>query len=191
MDLDHFAAASVPDTTPAPGMTRAAATLKPIATWYAGTKFRSRAEARWAVLFDVLEIRWEYEREGYELSCGWYLPDFWLRDLDCFAEVKGGTDQWDAPALCKAEALCSASRRAVLLLDEMQVLNPLVRVIATDTMELAATWWCDLVHSVSKGRVWYEFDHNAYELYSWGLSDEWRRACETARSARFEHVPRA
>jgi len=50
----------------------------PIETVYKGYKFRSRLEARWAVFFDSLGIKWEYEKEGYKLKHGWYLPDFWL-----------------------------------------------------------------------------------------------------------------
>lgn len=53
-------------------MTRPAA----IETEYAGYFFRSRLEARWAVFFDQLGIRWEYEPEGYETPFGRYLPDF-------------------------------------------------------------------------------------------------------------------
>lgn len=53
--------------------------IKPIETKYAGHLFRSRLEARWAKFFDVLEITWAYEQEGYDLgSVGYYLPDFVL-----------------------------------------------------------------------------------------------------------------
>lgn len=46
---------------------------------YNGYRFRSRTEARWAVFLDILNIRWEYEVEGYQLADGLrYLPDFWL-----------------------------------------------------------------------------------------------------------------
>jgi hypothetical protein len=78
--------------------------VKAIPTRYAGCHFRSRLEARWAVFFDTLGIRWEYEPQGYELC--WrlhnteetfhYLPDFWLPDLSIHAEVKG---QWTADEL--------------------------------------------------------------------------------------------
>ncbi len=55
------------------------ATIKAIDTRYAGHLFRSRLEARWAVFFDHLQLRWEYEPEGYELPDGTrYLPDFRL-----------------------------------------------------------------------------------------------------------------
>jgi hypothetical protein len=51
-----------------------------IETRYKGYRFRSRLEARWAVFFDSLGLRWEYEPEGYELGDGRrYLPDFFVR----------------------------------------------------------------------------------------------------------------
>lgn len=63
--------------------------IKPISTEYNGYRFRSRLEARWAVFFDSLGIKWEYEPEGYDLNrYGWYLPDFYLPEPDYFAEVK-------------------------------------------------------------------------------------------------------
>lgn len=63
--------------------------LKAIETSYAGCRFRSRTEARWAVFFDALGIPWEYEKEGYELPSGWYLPDFWLPEDQLWVEIKG------------------------------------------------------------------------------------------------------
>ena len=55
--------------------------IKAIETRYAGCRFRSRLEARWAVFFDHLGIRWEYEPQGFDLPSGPYLPDFLLRGL--------------------------------------------------------------------------------------------------------------
>lgn len=49
-----------------------------IPTTYAGSRFRSRTEARWAVFFTQLGWRWEYEPEGFQLPSGRYLPDFLL-----------------------------------------------------------------------------------------------------------------
>jgi hypothetical protein len=63
--------------------------IKAIETRYAGCRFRSRAEARWAVFFDAVEEPWEYEKEGYELPSGKYLPDFWLPRPQLWVEVKG------------------------------------------------------------------------------------------------------
>lgn len=65
--------------------------IKAIDTRYAGFEFRSRTEARWAVFFDALGVDWEYEKEGFELPSGRYLPDFWLPRLNGWIEVKGET----------------------------------------------------------------------------------------------------
>lgn len=70
--------------------------IQAIETSYAGCRFRSRLEARWAVFFDRLGIQWQYEAEGYVLPDGTcYLPDFWLpgfnkSDGGTFVEVKPG-----------------------------------------------------------------------------------------------------
>ena len=65
-------------------------TMKAIETRYAGHRFRSRLEARWAVVLDRLGIKWLYEHEGFETEHGLYLPDFWLPDYNTFLEVKAG-----------------------------------------------------------------------------------------------------
>jgi hypothetical protein len=62
--------------------------MKAIDTQYKGYNFRSRLEARWAVFFDALGLKWEYEPEGFELEDGTkYLPDFKVRYPD-------GGEQW-------------------------------------------------------------------------------------------------
>jgi len=66
--------------------------LKPIQTRYNGYWFRSRLEARWAVFFDTLGVRYLYEVEGFELNTPggkiWYLPDFCLPEQRMFVEIK-------------------------------------------------------------------------------------------------------
>lgn len=75
--------------------------FRAINTRYKGYNFRSRLEARWAVFFDHLGIRWDYEPEGFELGNGLrYLPDFWLPDVGLWVEVKPGA--LDTPAREKA-----------------------------------------------------------------------------------------
>ena len=72
--------------------------IKAIETVYNGYKFRSRLEARWAVFFDAAGIKYEYEPEGFEFynwetaDTDWYLPDFYLPQLNCYVEVKGYMD---------------------------------------------------------------------------------------------------
>lgn len=63
--------------------------IKAKETAYAGCRFRSRLEARWAVFFDALQIGWEYEPEGIETSAGTYLPDFRIRipQIKCWPEM--------------------------------------------------------------------------------------------------------
>lgn len=91
--------------------------MKAIETHYAGCRFRSRLEARWAVFFDTYRIRWEYEPQGFVCSrrlTNWgsedtfpYLPDFWLPDYGMYAEVKG---ELTPPVLTKlADAVASIS----------------------------------------------------------------------------------
>lgn len=84
--------------------------IKPIETIYKGYRFRSRLEARWAVFFDNMGIKWLYEHEGYVLENGeYYLPDFFLPDLifnpalnedlieGVFFEIKGEyVDAWES-----------------------------------------------------------------------------------------------
>lgn len=63
--------------------------IKPIETTYNGYRFRSRLEARWAVFFDTIGLRYKYESEGLKMSgdvC--YLPDFWLPDWKKYVEIK-------------------------------------------------------------------------------------------------------
>ena len=64
--------------------------IKAIETEYNGYRFRSRAEARWAIAFEHLGIEYMYEPEGYQLSDGTkYLPDFYLPESKTYFEVKG------------------------------------------------------------------------------------------------------
>ena len=64
--------------------------LKSIETTYNGYRFRSRLEARWAVFFDEMNFKWEYEPEGYELGDDRYLPDFRLPEHRLWVEIKPG-----------------------------------------------------------------------------------------------------
>jgi len=89
--------------------------LKPIETQYNGYKFRSRLEARWAVYFDTMDIQYEYEKEGYDLgSVGNYLPDFWLPQVEMWAEVK--PMEFNQDERIKAKTLARATGYPVLKL---------------------------------------------------------------------------
>lgn len=93
-------------------------TINPIETRYAGCRFRSRLEARWAVLLDTLGVRWDYEPEGYALNGGAYLPDFRLPEV-C---ASGGTGVWfevkpdeDLPDDPRWSSLCEGSGSSVVV----------------------------------------------------------------------------
>jgi hypothetical protein len=84
-----------------------------IETRYKGYRFRSRLEARWAVFFDALGLRWEYEPEGFELPSGRYLPDFYLPDHRVWVEVKAAAPH--SAELSKARDLMEARREPVFV----------------------------------------------------------------------------
>lgn len=100
--------------------------IKAIETRYAGCHFRSRLEARWAVFFDTLGIRWEYEPQGlyYTNRLGpWgnehetgapraefpYLPDFWLPEQEMWVEVKGSLSDAEMGRLLNIAAHLSSN----------------------------------------------------------------------------------
>lgn len=89
--------------------------MRALETRYLGYCFRSRLEARWAVFFNVLDIGFRYEPEGYDLGgSDLYLPDFWLPKLDCWIEIKPTkpTDEEDR----KAQKLAWLTERPVYIL---------------------------------------------------------------------------
>lgn len=55
---------------------------------YHGVQFRSHLEVRWAIFFDRLEAKWEYEPRLFQTPLGGYLPDFYLPKLKAWVEVK-------------------------------------------------------------------------------------------------------
>lgn len=88
--------------------------IKPIETYYNGYRFRSRLEARWAVFFDALGVKYEYEPEGFDLGDGiYYLPDFRIKcyglrgtplqkePFDLWIEVKGVATKEDCDKIDK------------------------------------------------------------------------------------------
>lgn len=79
-------------------------TIQAIETYYAGHRFRSRLEARWAVVFNALGVKWEYEPQGYRVGERRrpYLPDFYLPDLGWWIEVKGTDERLDLSLLVDA-----------------------------------------------------------------------------------------
>lgn len=67
--------------------------MKVLETEYKGIIFRSRLEARWAILFDALNLKWVYEPECFILSNNQkYTPDFYIKKYDLYIEIKPNFD---------------------------------------------------------------------------------------------------
>lgn len=64
--------------------------IEAIPTTYDGHRFRSRIEARWARFLTTLQLPYDYEKEGFALKSGNYLPDFWLPKQNRWLEIKPG-----------------------------------------------------------------------------------------------------
>lgn len=116
-------------------------TIKAIETEYNGYKFRSRLEARWAVFFDAAGIKYEYEPEGFELSCGRYLPDFYLPDFKIYVEIKpfdksvvshvGDGNKWEQ----KCDTFRNETGKAILLCYDNPSKDLLKYLFAYDTTD--------------------------------------------------------
>lgn len=84
-------------------------------TNYKRHQFRSRLEARWAVVFDLLKIKWQYEPAMFDLGfatlngkqtyLGGYLPDFYLPDYEIWIEVKPLIPHQDSIEMAKVRRL--------------------------------------------------------------------------------------
>ena len=124
--------------------------IKAIETKYHGYSFRSRLEARWAVFFEQIGVKFEYEPEGFDFSDvphidayldpsdRYYLPDFWLPTLKCYVEIKPMLTPVDDAAVTKAFLL---SKRAEVLIIYGQPGTNSYRVISCRTgKEMPAFW---------------------------------------------------
>jgi hypothetical protein len=64
--------------------------IQAIPTDFAGIRYRSRTEAKWARFFMGEGIPFRYEAEGFQTKAGWYVPDFQFSSAKylTFFEVK-------------------------------------------------------------------------------------------------------
>ena len=82
--------------------------MTPLQTTYNGVKYRSRTEARWAVFFESMGVKFIYEPEGYNLDGVMYLVDFFVPDWNAYFEVKNSNRLSD-DEIDKAKRLSAAS----------------------------------------------------------------------------------
>ena len=87
--------------------------MTPIQTRFNRRYYRSRMEARYGVLLHACRLPYEYEREGFGLEHGRYLPDFWLPTLGIFLEVKGWLPTSRQKDLC--QDLADDTQRRVVI----------------------------------------------------------------------------
>lgn len=150
-------------------------TIRAIETRYAGCRFRSRLEARWAVFFDTMGIRWEYEPKGFVTEAGPYLPDFRLPDLRLFVEVKGSYPGQRDRDRCREIALACQKHGGdlIILVGDIPRDPPItgLRLVPENPFD------DDPETFVWVSRRFRELHHMN------GIS----RALDAARSARFEH----
>lgn len=170
--------------------------IQAIETKYKGYRFRSRLEARWAVFFDALAIKWEYEPEGFVLSDGTrYLPDFYLPTFNhygMYVEVKP-----DGGDFSKARKFCSDSGRQVWLAEGTPSERAWLWLSPCDpTVDVGQV--AELTGIPNADQAWgenrmftepgYEKKDMTIEEYALGcLGEDFREAVRRAKSARFEH----
>lgn len=162
---------------------------KAIETRYKGYRFRSRTEARYAVLFDALGIEWEYERQGFDLDGVWYLPDFWLKTVGMWAEVKGDAFTSDERALC--EALVLATEKPCILLAGTPTYRPYEFLSRCNNPESPCDYTGAHPHVVSDELLiddWKLHEGRFYVAYGAAMDPGTPPAAyDRARGARFEH----
>lgn len=163
-------------------------TIKAIETVYNGYRFRSRLEARWAVFFDALGIKYEYEKEGYDLGeDGWYLPDFWLPDLQKFVEIKGHlplVDDEQRKAIAFNLALKETDQMYFILVGNPYIHKDLTSEYsvfsAYEKVEQKQNEWfvhCPLCNNVDISYYNGPFGDNTDACYCWycdGVNRDWR-----------------
>lgn len=172
--------------------------IRALSTRYAGVRFRSRAEARWALFFDAIGLSWQYEFDGFLIREGAYLPDFWLPEVRLFFEVKGAqpTDEERAKcaSLAKAAecdmllAIGNPEERFQLLWFDRDGEREGLYVWARDTISATGFW---LVAEDSANWIGPDKTKGRQTPRGPMLSGALEVAYEAARSARFErNTPR-
>ncbi|MGC5562829.1 hypothetical protein ACPYPG_08300 [Streptomyces sp. FR-108] len=91
-----------------------------IKTEVAGVTLRSRPEAYWALFFEHLGIKWQYEPRRFDLADTTYTPDFYLPESRMWVEVKSGDFDLEIkfPKYVEAVATALSESSGLLLLGQ-------------------------------------------------------------------------
>jgi len=182
-------------------------TIKAIETRYKGYRFRSRLEARWAVFFDALGIPWEYEKEGFELLSGRYLPDFYLTEDKLWVEIKGPRPTEIEILLLKQ--LATMTRKHAFLFHGLPTEHPGIGFVIdrwehflgkqkSDDSDSTEEWNNVLIRKIHSHRDWFAghcimfgptdcSDPAGQGILYVDDDDSVAQAAVAAKSARFEH----
>ena len=164
--------------------------INPIETKYKGYKFRSRLEARWAVFFVKMGIKFQYEPDGFKLDSGWYLPDFWLPQVKMWAEVK--PNEFTKREYCLAYDLSKSTGRPCLMLVGEPDFRPYKSVtvrsgidekgeVVTDDIDI---FYCLVSSYLSEdGFYYFQKPYQGLDLEDYG--NDYKEAVYAARSERF------
>lgn len=165
--------------------------FKPIETLYKGYRFRSRIEARWAVFFESLGAKWQYEPEGYSLrNEQWYLPDFYVEKFaDCpgYFEVKPDTvleDLW----IDNAEFLSEKLDDDVFILNgapDFKTYKGFRKLDQTDAFGEREWFNVAFMHEVGGDLTEEFFKSKDLRLAEKHFQEKYQRAVYASRSARF------
>jgi len=166
--------------------------ISAIQTQWNGYLFRSRTEARWAVLFDALAIQYEHELEGWPFEDGTlYLPDFYLPRIRMWAEVK--PFEFTPEEYRKCELLVCGTGRGCLLLAG----PPDFKTYEGLTLDAGEITSCHyLLDIYAHGRRLYLRDRRLFadpgDLVLDDFSERYGNAVGAARRERFKrnHIPR-
>ncbi len=77
--------------------------------------FDSQVEAQWAVFFGAIGIEFEYKKEIFQLESGSFIPDFWLPQVNMWAEVTPST--FPETVYLQCQLLSNTTGRRCLLLE--------------------------------------------------------------------------
>lgn len=173
----------------------AAPSIAAIPCLYKDRYYRSKLETKWAFFFDEMGVEYTYEPQGFELPDGRrYCPDFYLRQIKSFAEVKPDTEKLPSQIWNATEFLLAGmGERILFLVDEpwfkpYSMIRP-VRLADGDAHQVTNAILD--IHFYPKlfmeeHRLFEDVPNYAFEQES-DFTVQYRDAVYLARAARFDH----
>lgn len=76
--------------------------------------FHSDVEAQWSIFFDAMGIKYEYEKDTFQLDGASFIPDFWLPQVNMWADVKPSRHSKEDTRNCQRLANITGKRCLLL-----------------------------------------------------------------------------